>query len=81
MLGGIRFYKYKGCPVHLSLLIIIHECYHDTLYFQDVADTRKSLMLTPVNGIKDQAEDLKQKDKAANDLFSTAVSRIRQPIE
>jgi len=38
-------------------------------------------MLTPVKGIKDQAEDLKQKDKAANDLFSAAVSRIRQPIE
>ena len=38
-------------------------------------------MLTPVKGIKDQAEDLKHRDKAHNDLFSTAVSRIRQPIE
>ena len=55
--------------------------YHDTQYFQDVADTRNSLMLTPVKGIKDQAEDLKHRDKAPNDLFSTAVSRIRQPIE
>lgn len=55
--------------------------YHDSPYFQDVANTRNSLMLTPVKGIKDQAEDLKQRDKAVNDLFSTAVSRIRQPIE
>jgi hypothetical protein len=28
-----------------------------------------------------QEESLKQRDKAANDLFSNAVSKIRQPIE
>lgn len=55
--------------------------YHYSLYFHDVANTLNSTTLTPVKGIKDQPEDLKQRDKAANDLFSTAVSRIRQPIE
>ena len=38
-------------------------------------------MLTPVKGIKGQDAELKHRDKAANDLFSAAVSRIRQPIE
>jgi hypothetical protein len=38
-------------------------------------------MLTPVKAIKDQAEVLKQRDKAANDLFNAAVSTVRQPIE
>jgi hypothetical protein len=38
-------------------------------------------MLIPVKGIRNQPENIKQMDKAANDLFSTAVSRIRQPIE
>jgi hypothetical protein len=55
--------------------------YHDTQYFQGVANNRNSLMLTPVKGIKDQAENIEQRDKAANDLFSTAVSKVRQPIE
>ena len=38
-------------------------------------------MLTPVKGIKGQSEREKQFDKAANDLFSTAVSVVSQPIK
>ena len=38
-------------------------------------------MLTPVKAVKGMAEVIKQRIKAANDLFSTAVSRVRQPIE
>ena len=38
-------------------------------------------MLTPIKAVKNQAECIKQRDQAANDLFSTAVSRVRQPIE
>lgn len=38
-------------------------------------------MLTPVKGVKGQSEIMKQWDSAANDLFSRAVSKIRQPIE
>lgn len=40
-----------------------------------------SEMLTPVKAVKGMAEVIKQRIKAANDLFSTAVSRVRQPIE
>jgi hypothetical protein len=38
-------------------------------------------MMTPVKGIKGQCQEIKNRDKAANDLFSVAVSRFRQPIE
>ena len=38
-------------------------------------------MLTPVKGIKGQTEEIKQRDKAFNDIFSEAVSKVRQPIE
>ena len=38
-------------------------------------------MLTPIKGVKNQAIWEKQFNKAADDLFSTAVSRVRQPIE
>ena len=37
--------------------------------------------MTPVKLVKGEGDLLRKFDKAANDLFSTAVSRIRQPIE
>ena len=37
--------------------------------------------MTPVKGIKGECQENRNRDKAANDLFSTAVSRVRQPIE
>lgn len=41
----------------------------------------KTCLMTPVKLVKGEADLLRKFDKAANDLFSTAVSRIRQPIE
>ena len=38
-------------------------------------------LLTPIKKMKGVSAALNQFDKAANDLFSTAVSTIRQPIE
>jgi hypothetical protein len=55
--------------------------YNDTDFFKDLVINANSIMLTPVKGVKGQSEAIKQRDKAANDLFSTAVSTIRQPIE
>ncbi len=55
--------------------------YNDTDFFRSTRENNNSIMLTPVKDIKGMPDTLKQLDKAANDLFSTAVSRIRQPIE
>lgn len=38
-------------------------------------------MLTPVKAIKAEAPVITQREKAGRDLFSTAVSKVRQPIE
>lgn len=38
-------------------------------------------MLTPIKAVKGMENEIKQRIKAADDLFSTAVSRIRQPVE
>ncbi len=40
-----------------------------------------SEMYTPEKGVKGMPDIIKQRLKAADDLFSTAVSRFRQPIE
>lgn len=52
---------------------------HD--FFQNMKDTYNSEMLTPVKAVKGMPEILRNFDRAANDLYSRAVSRIRQPIE
>ena len=43
-------------------------------------DNYNSEMLTPIKGVKGMSDENKQFNKA-DDLFSTAVSRVRQPIE
>jgi len=55
--------------------------YHNTEFFENLYTTQNICMLTPVKAIKGQSEWEKQNDRAANDLFSKAVSKIRQPIE
>jgi hypothetical protein len=55
--------------------------YHNTDYFNNLATTQNTLMITPVKAVQHQSNWEKQMNKAANDLFSRAVSKIRQPIE
>lgn len=55
--------------------------YINSDYFKDFQSRCNSLMITPVKKTKGMDESLEMRDKAANDLFSKAVSRIRQPIE
>lgn len=42
---------------------------------------QNSEMYTPVKGVKGMPDIIKKRLKAADDLYSTAVSRVRQPIE
>jgi hypothetical protein len=55
--------------------------YHDHDFFERLYLTQNAVMMTPVKAIKGQSEWEKQHDRAANDLFSKAVSKVRQPIE
>jgi hypothetical protein len=55
--------------------------YNNLDFFTELEQEKKSIMMTPIKGIKVQCQEIKSRDKAANDLFSTAVSRVRQPIE
>jgi len=50
-------------------------------FFKNIEENNNSVMLTPIKEVKGVPESIRQRDKAYNDLFSKAVSRIRQPIE
>lgn len=55
--------------------------YSDKGFFQNMNQKFNSEMLTPVKAVKGMPDVLKRFDRAANDLYSRAVSKIRQPIE
>jgi len=55
--------------------------YFDEKFFPKLAKDNNSIMFTPIKEVKGKAKCLKKRDKAYNDLFSAAVSKIRQPIE
>ena len=55
--------------------------YHNSDFFHELEQQKKSIMMTPVKAVKDQCQKIKHIEKAANDLFSRAVSKVRQPIE
>lgn len=55
--------------------------YFNKEFFADLEKEKNSIMLTPVKSVKGQTEVEKQRNKAADDLFSRAVSKVRQPIE
>jgi hypothetical protein len=56
--------------------------YSDFEYFNDDRKQKQNIeMFTPVKAVKGQSEQERQRKKAYDDLFSTAVSKVRQPIE
>jgi Transposase DDE domain len=57
------------------------KAYSDAKTNENLSKNCNSYIYTPVKLIKGESEHTRQFKKAADDLFSTAVSRIRQPIE
>ncbi len=55
--------------------------YIDESFFEQLKHEKNSIMLTPVKKRKGEPEFLRKMHRAADDLFSKAVSKIRQPIE
>jgi hypothetical protein len=55
--------------------------YQNKEFFSDFEKEKNSVMLTPVKAVKGECQEIRNRDKASNDLYSTAVSRVRQPIE
>jgi Transposase DDE domain len=70
---------------HLLPKITQRDIYADKAYcdqgLEDALKEVASCVLTPVKLKKGETQQQRQFKKAADDLFSTAVSRVRQPIE
>lgn len=55
--------------------------YKDEDWFEAFERQTGSIMLTPVKTVKGMSDKIKQFNKAAADLWSKAVSTVRQPVE
>jgi hypothetical protein len=61
--------------------IFADKAYSDIPLNEELMKTQNTYIYTPVKLIKGETEAFRQIKKAADDLFSTAVSTVRQPIE
>lgn len=61
--------------------IFADKAYSDTGLNQELEQHNRSYIFTPVKLIKGQSQWERQFNKAGDELFSTAVSKVRQPIE
>lgn len=61
--------------------IFADKAYSDLPLNEQLMKNQNSYIYTPVKLIKGETETIRQFKKAADDLFSTAVSSVRQPIE
>lgn len=78
--NDLNVFKNVSCNIN-NRTFFGDKIYHHPEFFDNLAISQNIIMLTPIKGIKNQSEWEKKIDKAANDLFSTAVSTVRQPIE
>lgn len=62
-------------------VIIADKAYSDEKLNQKLQNQHNSQIITPIKEKRGTPLNLKQLDQAFNDLFSTAVSSIRQPVE
>ena len=61
--------------------VFADKIYIDKDYFQPRKQCLQLELFTPVKTIKGTTECLKQRDLAANNILSNAVSKFRQPVE
>ncbi len=61
--------------------IVADKAYSNAEFWSEKKKTNNLSILTPVKAIKGQTEWEKQQNKAWADLYSSAVSTVRQPIE
>lgn len=73
---------YKQAWAELEARVFFGDMIYSDLDFNEkMMKKHNSEMLTPVKEVKGMSDEIRRRIKAADDLFSTAVSRIRRPIE
>ncbi len=73
--------KREAAESMINREIFADKIYSDFPYWEKKCEQQALSMFTPVKAIKGEQQVIIQREKAARDLLSSAVSKIRQPIE
>jgi len=68
-------------PYLVNRMVFADKIYINNELFTQREQSQNYQILTPVKLVKGEPDCIRQREKAANDLYSTAVSTIREPIE
>jgi hypothetical protein len=78
--NDLNLFKHSWCTIS-NRNFFGDKIYHDAPFFDNMKEQQQAIMFTPVKAVKGQTQSTKQFAQAYNDLFSKAVSTVRQPIE
>ena len=79
--NDLSVFKRECVPYISNKTIFADKIYRDNPYWDMEAKLRGNELLTPVKTVKGMTKEEKQRNKAADDIYSAAVSSVREPIE
>ena len=79
--NDLKVFKQEFDPYIQNKTVFADKIYNNADFFALREKTQNYQILTPVKLVKGEAENIRLRDAAANNLFSAAVSTVRQPIE
>jgi hypothetical protein len=79
--NGLKVFQTEFDPYICNKTVFADKIYNNSEFFAEKENSQNYRILTPVKHVKDEPEIIRQREKAANDLFSCAISSVRQPVE
>ena len=61
--------------------IYADKIYSDLSFYEETQECKKLELFIPIKAIKGESPEITKREKAAKELFSMAVSKVRHPIE
>lgn len=79
--NDLAVFKRECVPAIAGKTIFADKIYRDNGFWDEERISKNNELLTPVKAVKGATEAEKQRNRAADDLYSSAVSSVREPVE
>ena len=79
--NDLTVFKRECVPSIAGKTIFADKIYRDNDFWSEEGSRKSNELLTPIKAIKGVSDVEKQRNKAADDLYSAAVSSVREPVE
>lgn len=79
--NDLKVFQRDCVPDLFNKNIFADKIYRNKAYWDKESKDKNNVLYAPIKSVKGATEDEMQRDRAANDLYSQAVSAVREPIE